>query len=239
MEIIPAIDIIDGKCVRLTHGDYDQKTIYNDNPVDVARTFEDAGLERLHLVDLDGAKAGEPCNIAVLNAITSTTRLIVDYSGGIRHDDHLQAAFDNGAHLISLGSIAVKDEDSFLKWLAAYSGDRIILSADVRDEKIAISGWQEDTNIDLYEYIGKYLDAGVRKIICTDIGRDGAFSGPATQLYTAILKRFPTLELIASGGISSYEDIQNLSTSGVTGVIIGKAIYEGRVQVTELGRMQC
>ena len=237
MEIIPAIDLIDGKCVRLTQGDYAQKTVYNENPLEVAKMFESVGVRRLHLVDLDGAKAKQIVNYRVLNAITSQTSLVVDFGGGLITDNDLRIAFDNGASMITGGSIAVKKPDIFLKWITFFGSERIILGADVKDGQIAVSGWTETAPVDLMEFIAGYREKGVNKVICTDIESDGMLKGPAIGLYKKLLKQFPRLHLAASGGVSCKEDIIALHAAGVPAVIIGKAIYEGKITPEDLARL--
>ena len=228
MFIIPAIDIIDGKCVRLTQGDYAQKKVYNDDPLEVAKEFEACGIERLHLVDLDGAKSQHIVNYNVLETITKNTRLQVDFGGGIKSDEDIQLAFDSGAHQITAGSIAVKSRETVLRWLQIYGPGKIILGADVRDEYIAVSGWQEKSSVNLFDLIGDYVEHGANNFICTDISKDGMLEGPAFDLYKKILERFPEINLIASGGINSMEDIERLEEMGLYGAIVGKAIYEGK-----------
>ncbi len=238
MQIIPAIDIIDGKCVRLTQGDYQQKKIYNENPLEVAKAFEDAGLERLHLVDLDGAKAGAVKNWKVLESIAGKTSLVIDFGGGIKSVADVDIVFNSGAALATVGSIAVKNENEFLQWLQQYGPSRFLLGADVKDEKIAVAGWLETTDIWIYDLIEKYSAHGVEQIFCTDVSRDGLLQGPAIDLYKNILERFPSLHFIASGGVSSMADIEQLQETGCKGVIIGKAIYEGCITIKELVQFQ-
>lgn len=234
MEIIPAIDIIDGKCVRLTHGDYSQKKIYNEHPLEVAKEFEDAGINRLHLVDLDGAKAGAVKNWKVLEAITGKTSLVIDFGGGIKSEKDVQIVFDSGAALATVGSIAVKDEKTFSDWLVKFGAEKFLLGADVKKEKITVSGWTEETEIWIYDFLQKYIDKGMKQIFCTDVSKDGALEGPSTELYKSIVEKFPGLHFIASGGVSSIDDVYQLQELGCKGVIIGKAIYEGRIQLSEL-----
>ena len=234
MEIIPAIDIIDGKCVRLTHGDYSQKKIYNENPLEVAKEFEDAGIKRLHLVDLDGAKAGAVKNWKVLETIAGRTSLVIDFGGGIKSEKDVQIVFDSGAVLATIGSIAVKDEQTFSDWLKKFGAEKFLLGADVKKEKITISGWTEETEIWIYDFIEKYIEKGMKQIFCTDVSKDGALEGPSTELYKNIVEKFPELHFIASGGVSSIDDVYQLQETGCKGVIIGKAIYEGRIQLSEL-----
>ena len=234
IEIIPAIDILHGKCVRLTQGDYTTRKIYNENPLEVALQFEDAGLKRLHLVDLDGAKSGRVKNWSVLETIAGKTSLTIDFGGGIGAADDLRIVFNSGAALATIGSMAVKEEKLFLEWMLAYGADKFLLGADVRDEKISISGWTVDTEIWIYDFIDKYKCAGIKQIFCTDIKMDGAMKGPSLELYKKILKRFPDLHLLASGGVSSLDDISGLEETGCKGVIIGKAIYEGLITLKDL-----
>ncbi len=237
MTIIPAIDIIEGKCVRLTQGDYNQKTIYNEHPLEVAKQFEDAGLTRLHLVDLDGAKAGSVMNWKVLEAIAGKTKMIIDFGGGIKIEKDVNIVFESGAALATVGSIAVKDEATFTGWLQKFGPDKFLLGADVKDEKIAVAGWLETTNVWIYDFIEKYLEKGVRQIFCTDVSKDGKLEGPSVDLYKNIITKFPSLHFIASGGVSSMEDVDQLQLIGCKGVIIGKAIYEGRVKLRELTKL--
>lgn len=234
MEIIPAIDIIDGKCVRLTMGDYSQKTIYNENPLEVAKQFEDAGLSRLHLVDLDGAKAGAVKNWKVLEKIAGKTSLVIDFGGGIKQEADLEIVLNSGAAMATIGSLAVKSEALFVSWLDKYGADRFLLGADVKNEKIAISGWLETTDLWIYDFIRKYIEHGVQQIFCTDVSKDGKLEGPSLDLYKNILKEFPALHFIASGGVSSVDDLHRLAETGCSGVIVGKAIYEGRISLKEL-----
>lgn len=234
IEIIPAIDLIDGKCVRLSQGDYSQKTVYNENPLEVAKMFADAGIRRLHLVDLDGAKAHHIVNHKVLETITSKTDLIVDFGGGLKTDDDLRIAFECGASMITGGSIAVKDPNTFSSWISKFGADTIILGADVKDEKIAVGGWIETTDLELLPFINSYVNQGVTKVICTDISKDGMLQGTAVDLYKKILKTFPDLFLIASGGVSSLADIELLVEASVPAVITGKAIYEGKIKLADL-----
>ena len=234
IEIIPAIDLIDGKCVRLSQGDYAQKTVYNENPLEVAKMFADAGIHRLHLVDLDGAKAHHIVNHKVLEKITGSTDLIVDFGGGLKSDEDLRIAFECGASMVTGGSIAVKDPDIFTSWIAKFSGSKIILGADVKDEKIAVGGWLETTELDLLPFIENYMKLGINKVICTDISKDGMLQGTAIDLYKKMLASQPNLYLIASGGVSSIKDVKLLHESSIPAVIIGKAIYEGKIKLKEL-----
>ena len=237
MEIIPAIDIIDGKCVRLTKGDYDQKKVYNENPLEVAKQFEGAGLKRLHLVDLDGAKAAQVRNWQVLETIAAKTSLIIDFGGGVKTEKDVAIIFDSGGAMVTVGSMAVKDEETFVSWLKKYGAEKFLLGADVKDEKIAVHGWMETTDIWIYDFIQKYLEHGVQQIFCTDVAKDGALQGPSTELYKNIIQKFPDLHFIASGGVSSIEDVYQLEEINCKGVIIGKAIYESRISLEELNRV--
>jgi phosphoribosylformimino-5-aminoimidazole carboxamide ribotide isomerase len=234
MEIIPAIDIIDGKCVRLTQGDYSQKKIYNEHPLEVAKQFEDAGLERLHLVDLDGAKAGTVKNWRVLETIAGKTSLVIDFGGGIKSEKEVQIVFDSGAALATVGSIAVKDKETFVKWLLQYGPEKFLLGADVKGESIAVGGWTETTEINVFDFLQQYIDQGITNVFCTDVSKDGLLEGPSAELYKKIIERFPSLHFIASGGVSSVEDVEELAAIGCKGVIIGKAIYENRISLREL-----
>jgi len=234
MQLIPAIDIIDGKCVRLTQGDYNQKTVYNEHPLEVAKQFEDAGLQRLHLVDLDGAKAGAVQNWKVLEAIAGGTSLVIDFGGGIKTKEDLHIVFNAGAAMATIGSLAVKDEVTFTSWMQQYGAHKFLLGADVKNEKIAVAGWLETTDIHVADFIDKYLAQGIQQIFCTDVSKDGKLEGPSTDLYKCIIQRFPTLELIASGGVANMDDLFLLKQIGCSGAIIGKAIYEGRILISDL-----
>lgn len=234
MRIIPAIDIIDGKCVRLTQGDYAQKKVYHENPADVARSFEDAGMKYLHLVDLDGAKAGRVINWDVVKSITTQTSLEVDFGGGIKTAEEIKKLFDLGVKQVNLGSIAVKDPETVKQWIKEFGREKIILSADVKGEQIAISGWQESSAINITTFLKDYLGYGIEFVTCTDISTDGMLTGPNIELYKRLLLSFPQLHLIASGGVSSIDDILELRRIGVDGVIVGKAIYEGKIKLPEL-----
>lgn len=234
IEIIPAIDVIDGKCVRLSQGDYDQKKVYNENPSEVAKMFEDSGVRRLHLVDLDGAKAQHIVNYKVLESITSKTNLVVDFGGGLKSDDDLRIAFECGASMVTGGSIAVKNPDVFLSWIEKFGAEKIILGADVKDEKIAVGGWIETTDLSLIPFIKKFKDKGVDKVICTDISKDGMLQGASNDLYKKVLDNFPDLYLVASGGVSCMDDIKALNDANVPAVITGKAIYEGKIKLAEI-----
>src|SRR5215213_905744 len=237
MEIIPAIDIIEGKCVRLTQGDYSQKKVYNENPLEVAKEFEDAGLKRLHLVDLDGAKEGKVRNWKVLEALAGKTSLAIDFGGGVKTEKDVEIIFDSGASFATIGSMAVKEEETFTEWLKKYSADKFLLGADVKDEKIAIHGWQETTGVWIYDFIQKYIEQGVKQLFCTDVAKDGALEGPSIDLYKNIIEKFPDLHFIASGGVSSIDDVYQLEDINCKGVIIGKAIYEGRIKLNDLKKM--
>jgi len=234
IEIIPAIDLIDGKCVRLSQGDYTQKTIYNENPLEVAKMFADAGIRRLHLVDLDGAKAHHIVNHKVLEKITAGTNLVVDFGGGLKSDNDLRIAFECGASMVTGGSIAVKNREVFSCWVSKFGAEKIILGADVKEEKIAVGGWIETTELELLPFIKSYTKIGINKVICTDISKDGMLQGPAIELYKKMLVAQPELYLIASGGVSSIRDIELLHEAEVPAVITGKAIYEGRIKLKEL-----
>ena len=234
IELIPAIDIINGQCVRLTKGDYDQKTVYSDSPAKMAKSFETLGFQRLHVVDLDGAKSKHIVNDAVLKAITTETNLTVDFGGGIKTDEDIEKAFAAGAAMVTVGSIAVTNPDLFMDWLEKYGADRMILGADVRHGKISINGWKEDSDEDLLPFLKKYVDAGVKHVLCTEISKDGTLAGPAVDLYRRVMETYPALHLIASGGVSSKEDIIALDAAGIPAVVFGKAIYEGKINLKEL-----
>jgi len=234
MDIIPAIDLIDGKCVRLSQGDYDRKTIYNENPLEVAKAFEDHGIRRLHLVDLDGAKAHHIVNHKVLETIATQTSLVIDFGGGLKTDEDLRIAFECGARMITGGSIAVKSPKIFESWITQFGSDRIILGADVKDEKIAVTGWTEDTELSLLPFLEEYINKGINQVICTDIRKDGMLQGASTELYKKILRAYPGLYLVASGGVSSLADLEELAEAGMPAVIFGKAIYEGRISLSDL-----
>lgn len=234
IELVPAIDIIDGQCVRLTKGDYAQKTVYSASPAAVAKEFEALGFKRLHVVDLDGARSKHIVNDAVLKAITTETNLIVDFGGGIKTDEDIEKAFASGAAMVTVGSIAVTRPDLFIGWLSRYGAERMILGADVRQGKISINGWKEDSTEDLLPFLSRYIDAGVRNVLCTEISKDGTLAGPALQLYRTVIDAYPGLHLIASGGVSSIDDIRALDEAGIPSVVFGKAIYEGRINLKEL-----
>ena len=234
IELIPAIDIIEGQCVRLTKGDYDQKTVYRDSPAEVAKEFEEIGFKRLHVVDLDGAKSKHIVNSEVLRRITTDTQLVVDFGGGIKTDEDIEKAFAAGASMVTIGSIAVTNPDLFMGWLEKYGAERIILGADVRHGKISINGWKEDSSEDLLPFLKKYVDAGVKNVLCTEISKDGTLTGPAIELYQSMMAAYPELHLIASGGVSSIDDIKALEAAGIPAVVFGKAIYEGKINLNEL-----
>jgi phosphoribosylformimino-5-aminoimidazole carboxamide ribotide isomerase len=234
MHIIPAIDIIDGKCVRLTQGDYQQKKVYNEDPLEVAKAFADQGVERLHLVDLDGAKAKHIVNYRVLERLASHTDLHIDFGGGLKRDEDLRIAFESGAAQVTGGTVAVKEPELFLRWLQTYGPERIILGADVKNGRVAVSGWQEESQEELMPFLERYLAAGVRYVICTEVSRDGLLQGSAVELYRDIRNRFPDLQLIASGGVTQLSEIEALAEIGCFGAIIGKAIYEGHIRLEDL-----
>ena len=234
MQIIPAIDIIEGKCVRLTEGDYAQKKIYNENPLEVAKAFEGIGLMRLHLVDLDGAKAGEVVNWKVLEKIANNTTLKIDFGGGIKTEAILKTVLDTGATYATIGSLAVKNELLFQEWVARFGANTFMLGADVFEEKIAIGGWMEKTEISVFDFMKSYIDRGVKQIFCTDIKKDGKLEGPSIELYQKIIEQFPALQLIASGGVSSLDDLIELEEIGCSAAIVGKAIYENKITISEL-----
>ena len=238
IELIPAIDIIDGQCVRLTKGDYDQKTVYRDSPAEVAKEFEQLGFKRLHVVDLDGAKSKHIVNSPVLSRITTETQLTVDFGGGIKTDEDIEKAFAAGASMVTVGSIAVTQPELFMGWLAKYGADRMILGADVRNGKISINGWKEDSTEDLLPFLKKYIEAGVKTVLCTEISKDGTLQGPAIELYKEVMAAYPQLHLIASGGVSCIDDIQALDAAGIPAVVFGKAIYEGRIDLKKLGEVR-
>jgi len=236
LRIIPAIDIIESKCVRLTKGDYSTKKVYNENPLEIAKTFEGHGIQHLHLVDLDGAKSKRIVNHKVLEQIATKTNLKIDFGGGLKSDEDLKIAFESGAGQITGGSIAVKDPKTFKSWIDEYGSKKIILGADCQDHKIAISGWQEDSDLDIFEFIKNYQTKGVEYVICTDISKDGMLEGPSIELYKNILKKNPSIQLIASGGIASMDDLQILKEIGCEGAILGKAIYENRIGLKALSK---
>lgn len=234
IEIIPAIDLIDGKCVRLSQGDFEQKKIYNENPLEVAEEFEAFGVKRLHLVDLDGAKNGKVTNLKTLETIASKTNLSIDFGGGIKNDDDIESIFNAGADFASIGSVAVKDSEKFFSWLEKFGSVKILLGADVRDKKLAINGWLTDTDLEIIPFLENYSAKGVSQVFCTDISKDGVLQGSSNELYAEILAKLPNLKLIASGGVSKIEDVYELEKVGCSGAIIGKAIYEGRIKLADL-----
>ena len=236
IELIPAIDIIDGKCVRLSQGDYNTRKVYNENPLEVAKEFEENGIRRLHVVDLDGAKSSHVVNYRILDMIASRTSLIIDFGGGIKTDEDLLIAFENGAQMVTLGSIAVKKPDLFKKWLQQYGSEKIILGADVKDNHISINGWKEESQQELMPFLTDYTNEGVRKVLCTDISRDGMLQGPSIELYKRMMKEFPEMHLIASGGVSCLQDIIDLDEARIPAVVFGKALYEGRITLKDLNR---
>jgi phosphoribosylformimino-5-aminoimidazole carboxamide ribotide isomerase len=234
MELIPAIDIIEGKCVRLVQGAYEQKTVYSDNPLEIALAFEDMGIRRLHLVDLDGARAGQVVNVGILERISRQTGLVIDFGGGVKSDEDLRKVFEAGAAMITAGSLAIHNKTMVERWLREHGPERIILGADVRNNRIAVNAWQEDTRMDIFEFVGSYDGSGIRNVICTDISRDGMLKGPSLGLYEDLCKCFPDIEFIASGGVSGMQDILELERTGVKGVIFGKAFYEGRISTQKI-----
>ena len=236
IELIPAIDIIDGKCVRLSQGDYGTKKVYNENPLEVAKEFEAHGIRRLHVVDLDGAKSKHVVNYRTLEMIASRTSLIIDFGGGIKTDEDMLIAFENGAQMVTLGSVAVKNPELFKKWLHQYGAEKIILGADAKDKRIAVSGWMEDSHQALIPFLHDYTQEGIYKVLCTDISKDGMLQGPSISLYQKIMQEFPTMHLIASGGVSCLQDIINLENAGIPAVVFGKALYEGRITMKDLNR---
>ena len=236
IELIPAIDIIDGKCVRLSQGDYDTKKVYNENPLEVAKEFEANGIRRLHVVDLDGAKSKHVVNYRTLEMIATRTSLVIDFGGGIKTDEDMRIAFENGAQMVTLGSVAVKNPDLFKKWLIQYGAEKIILGADAKNKRIAVSGWMEDSSQELIPFLHDYTKEGIYKVLCTDISKDGMLQGPSIELYKEIMKEFPEMHLIASGGVSCLQDIIALEEAGIPAVIFGKALYEGRITMKDLIR---
>lgn len=234
MIIIPAIDIIEGKCVRLTQGDYAQKKVYNENPLEVAKQFEDAGISRLHLVDLDGAKEGRIINWKVLEEIAGKTALTIDFGGGIKAEKDIEIIFNSGGAIATVGSIAVKEPETFYQWLKKYGGEKILLGADVKGENISIHGWTEQTEINIFDFLKQNIEEGLQQAFCTDISKDGLLQGPATDLYKKIIEKFPSLKFMASGGITSVDDLIQLKDIGCSGAIVGKAIYEGKIKLNEL-----
>ncbi len=236
IQLIPAIDIIGGRCVRLSQGDYARQQVYNENPLEVAKAFEDSGVTRLHLVDLDGAKASHVVNYKTLEQIAGHTSLTIDFGGGVKSDEDLHIAFESGARLVTGGSIAVRDRDRFVGWIERYGKERIILGADVRDEKISTGGWLDDSDVELIPFVRDYMQVGIEQVITTDIARDGMLQGCSVELYRKMLAELPGIYLIASGGVGSWADIEALQSLGVPAVILGKAIYEGRISLDEIAR---
>ena len=236
IELIPAIDIIDGKCVRLSQGDYDTKKVYNENPLEVAKEFEANGIRRLHVVDLDGAKSKHVVNYRTLEMIATRTSLVIDFGGGIKTDEDMLIAFENGAQMVTLGSVAVKNPDLFKKWLSQYGAEKIILGADAKNKRIAVSGWMEDSSQELIPFLHDYTKEGIYKVLCTDISKDGMLQGPSIELYKEIMQEFPEMHLIASGGVSCLQDIIALEEAGIPAVVFGKALYEGRITMKDLIR---
>lgn len=237
MKIIPAIDIIDGKCVRLTKGDYSQQTTYDYSPVELAKNYEKLGFKFLHLVDLDGAKAGQVRNLETLKQICSETNLNIDFGGGVKTEADLKAVLDAGAKQVTIGSLAVKDKTLFKSWIEKYGADKFILGADVHDLKIAVGGWLETSSIDLFDFIEEYVALGIRTVLCTDISKDGTLTGPSFDLYNQIMEQFPQIDLIASGGVSKIEDVMELDQNKIPAVVIGKAIYENKIDLEELAQL--
>lgn len=236
IEIIPAIDMIDGKCVRLTQGDYGKKIIYNENPLEVALEFENSGLKRLHLVDLDGAKAKKVINWKVLEKISLRTSLHIDFGGGVQSEEDIRIVFESGAKQVTGGSVAVKQPDLFKHWLEIYGGEKIILGADAKNEKVAVSGWEEGTELWVYDFVEEYVDKGIKYVISTDVAKDGLLQGPSFDLYKNLQDKCPDLKIIASGGVSGIGDVEKLAEMKIYGVIIGKAIYENRISLVDLQR---
>lgn len=234
IELIPAIDIIGGQCVRLRKGDYEQKTVYGEDPCQIALQLEEAGFRRLHMVDLDGAKAHHTVNIGILKAIKEQTRLTVDFGGGLKTDHDVELAFDYGADMVTVGSVAVTQPEMFCGWIERFGAARIILGADVSEGKIRINGWKQGTDQDLLSFLRFYVDRGISRVLCTDISRDGMLSGPAIGLYKEIMEAFPSLHLIASGGVSGNADIHQLAAAGIPAVVFGKALYEGKIDIDKL-----
>lgn len=233
-QIIPAIDIIDGKCVRLSQGDYEQKKIYNEHPLEVAKEFEDAGIQRLHLVDLDGAKQKKVVNFDVLDKIATKTNLVIDFGGGVQSNEDIQKVFDHGATQVTAGSVAVKNQELVYEWLSTFGGEKIILGADTKNEKIAISGWQETSEIWLYDFLENYIGKGVKYTLSTDVAKDGMLEGTNVEMYKSMIIKFPDLKIIASGGVSKFDDIVALAELKIYGVVVGKAFYEGRISLKEI-----
>lgn len=236
IQIIPAIDLIDGKCVRLSQGDYTRKKIYNENPLEVAKLFEEFGIKRLHLVDLDGAKLGKITNLGVLETIASKTSLVVDFGGGVKTQEDFSSVLNAGAQFVAVGSVAVKNPEMFAFWIQKFGSEKILLGTDVNNRKLAVSAWLETTQIDVFDFLNAKIKQGISTIFCTDIAKDGMLGGASTELYAQIIDAFPTINLIASGGISSVSDIELVDKIGCTGVIIGKAFYENKIQLSDIKR---
>ena len=236
IELIPAIDIIDGKCVRLSQGDYNTQKVYNESPLEVAKEFEANGIRRLHVVDLDGAKSSHIVNYKVLDQLAGHTSLTIDFGGGIKTDEDLTIAFEYGAQMVTRGSIAVKNPDLFKSWLHKFGAEKIILGADVKDNRISVNGWKEESQQELLPFLDGYTQEGIRKVLCTDISRDGMLQGPSIDLYKQIMAQFPDMHLIASGGVSGLDDIIRLDEAGIPAVVFGKALYEGRITLKDLKR---
>lgn len=234
IELIPAIDIIDGKCVRLTKGDYTQKKVYNEDPIEVAEKFQDMGFTRLHVVDLDGAKAKHIVNVSTLKGIKDNTNLTIDFGGGIKTEDDIEKAYKNGASMVTIGSVAVTNKKLFIKWLNRFGSDRIILGADTRNGMVSINGWKEDSSQELLPFLKYYIEEGIKNVLCTEISKDGTMEGPAIKLYKQIMQTYPTLHLIASGGVSNNHDIEMLDKEGIPSVVFGKAFYEGKIDINKL-----
>lgn len=236
IEIIPAIDIIEGKCVRLTKGDYETKKVYDEDPVELAKRFEGHGIRRLHVVDLDGARSQHVVNFRTVERIADHTSLVIDFGGGIKTDSDLDIAFASGASLVTIGSVAAKQPELFYSWVERFSPQKVILGADVKNGRISINGWKEEAADELMPFLKRYTDCGIENVLCTDISRDGMLEGPATELYQQIMAAFPDVHLIASGGVSCLEDIESLDAAGIPAVVFGKAIYEGKIKLEELER---
>ena len=236
IEIIPAIDIIDGKCVRLSQGDFSRKTIYRENPIEVAKEFENAGIKRMHLVDLDGAKRGKIVNLSVLEKIASQTNLIIDFGGGIKTDEDIKSVYNSGAEIITLGSIAYYESEKIYEWQSKYGAEKMLIGADVKIKMISVNGWQDETTMTIFDFLKPYVSKGISNFFCTDIAKDGLLEGASVKLYDEIIKSFPGVNLIASGGVSKLDDIEELQRIGCSGVIIGKALYEGNITLKELKR---
>ena len=236
MEIIPAIDLIDGKCVRLSQGDFARRTVYADDPVAIAKSFDDVGISRLHMVDLDGARRGSPVNLGILEAVAASTRLVIDVGGGVKRDEDVARVFDAGAAIVNVSSVAVKEADKLKRWLAEFGGERFLLAADIKGGKIAISGWQEETEIDLLPFLKNWSDRGVTQAFVTDVARDGELRGPAFETYKQVIRDLPAVKLIASGGVGSLADLEKLRAIGCSAAIVGKAIYEGRISLAAISK---